>query len=238
VSEGLFNFSLPERGVVKFISFIFILSISLGQWTTFQLDESSYLSKKSKTIFRTAGFAATHNFPVDITEKNRIAIGLSTLKGVSANGFLPMISGKMTVSWNLSLRGRMAAYSAEEGTIQAYGWGLSLNPSKDKEISKWIINMDSGKLNSNDALIVSAIQASATRQYNLNKFPVYVGFGLNILNANPKSLLDKKYQGKKEIQTNFINVGTKISMDGLSLIPQLWFGSQYTMVSVNIVGTF
>ena len=74
--------------------------------------------------------------------------------------------------------------------------------------------------------------------YNLNKFPVYFGFGLNILNANPKLLLDKKYQGKKEIQTNFINVGTKISMDGLSLIPQLWFGSQYTMVSVNIVGTF
>ena len=83
-----------------------------------------------------------------------------------------MISGKMTVSWNLSLRGRMAAYSAEEGTIQAYGWGLSLNPSKDKEISKWIINLDSGKLNSNDALIVSAIQASATRQYNLNKFHI------------------------------------------------------------------
>ena len=149
-----------------------------------------------------------------------------------------MISGKMTVSWNLSLRGRMAAYSAEEGTIQAYGWGLSLNPSKDKEISKWIINMDSGKLNSNDALIVSAIQASATRQYNLNKFPVYFGFGLNILNANPKLLLDKKYQGKKEIQTNFINVGTKISMDGLSLIPQLSVGSQYSIVSVNIVNTF
>ncbi|MBC8345816.1 MAG: hypothetical protein ISR82_03545 [Candidatus Marinimicrobia bacterium] len=223
---------------MRYILHILCISVSLGQWTTFQSNEFSNSSKKSKTIFRTAGFATTHNFPIDITEKNRIAIGLSTLKGVSANGFLPMISGKMTVSWNLSLRGRMTAYSAEEGTIQAYGWGLSLNPSKDKEISKWIINLDSGKLNSNDALIVSAIQASAARQYNLNKFPVYVGFGLNILNANPKSLLDKEYQGKKEIQTNFINVGTKISMGGLSLIPQLWFGSQYSMVSVNIVGTF
>ncbi len=238
MSEGLFNYSLQERGAVKYISFIFILSISLGQWTTFQLDELSNSSKKSKTIFRTAGFAATHNFPVAITEKNRIAIGLSTLKGISANGFLPMINGNINVSWNLSLRGRMAAYSAEEGTIQAYGWGLSLNPSKDKEISKWIINLDSGKLNSNDALIVSSIQASATRQFNLNMFPVYVGFGLNILNANPKSLLDKKYQGKKEIQTNFINIGTKISIYGLSVIPQLWVGSQYSMVSVNIVNTF
>ena len=69
-------------------------------------------------------------------------------------------------------------------------------------------------------------------------FPVYVGFGLNILNANQKSLLDKKYQGIKEIQTNFINVGTKISIYGLSVIPQLWIGSQYSMVSVNIVNTF
>ncbi|MDG2398329.1 MAG: hypothetical protein P8M59_03335, partial [Candidatus Marinimicrobia bacterium] len=98
--------------------------------------------------------------------------------------------------------------------------------------------LDSGKLNSNDALIVSSIQASATRQFNLNMFPIYVGFGLNILNANQKSLLDKKYQGKKEIQTNFINVGTKISIYGLSVIPQLWVGSQYSMVSVNIVNTF
>ena len=58
------------------------------------------------------------------------------------------------------------------------------------------------------------------------------------LNANQKSLLDKKYQGKKEIQTNFINVGTKISIYGLSVIPQLSVGSQYSMVSVNIVNTF
>ncbi len=238
VSEELFNFSVPEMGVIKKLSFIFILSVSLGQWTSFQMDEFTYSSKKSNMMFRTAGFTSTHNFPIDISKDDRIALGLSMLKGISENGFLPMINGKINVSWNLSLRGRMAAYSAEEGTTQVFGWGLSLKPSKDEESSKWVVNLDSGKLNSNNTIIVSAIQASINRQFDLHIFPIHAGFGLNILNANSKLLSSKEYQGKKEIQTNYINIGTKIPIYGLSFIPQVWFGSEYTMISFNISSTF
>ena len=112
-------------------TFIFFLSISFGQWTTFKLDELSDLTKDSPALFRSAGFATTHNYPMDITDDNRIAIGASVLKGLSTNGFLPAIQGQMKVSWNLSIRGRMAAYSAKEGAVQMYGWGLSLRPGKE-----------------------------------------------------------------------------------------------------------
>jgi|TARA_Y100000310_G_scaffold63867_1_gene59310 hypothetical protein len=169
---------------------------------------------------------------MDITDDNRIAIGASVLKGLSTNGFLPAIQGQMKVSWNLSIRGRMAAYSAKEGAVQMYGWGLSLRPGKEDTPSKWVVHFDSGRLNAHGELKVSALQVSATRSIVWKKFPLYFGMGMNILNAEPKS------KGKEEFQTNFFYVGTTTSFMGLIVKPQIRFGSQFSMFSINIGSTF
>jgi len=223
---------------MRSVSLIFFISISLSQWTTFKLAELSDFSKDSPALYRKAGFASTHSYPLKITGENRISLGGSMLKGFSSNGLLPILQGKVKVSWNLYLRGRMAAYTAKEGAVQMYGWGLSLRPGKEDKPSKWVINFDSGRLNSHDELKVSAIQASAIREIGWNKFPIHLGFGMNILKANQYSFLGNDYPGKTEIQTNFINFGTAVSLSGLEVIPQIWLGSEYAMVSVNIVGKF
>ena len=238
VTGGLFNFKTFEIRSMRFISFIFLISISTGQWTSFELDDLSDYSKDSESLYRTAGLSATHNFNIPINGDNRITYGGSLLKGISTNGILPILHSQIKVSWNMTLRGRMAEYSAKEGAIQMFGWGASLRLGKENEPSKWIINFDSGYLNSHDVVKVSSLQAMAVREIVLNNFPIYFGLGFNILKAVPYESEGIRYQGNKEIQTNLILIGTVISVLEFKVIPQIWFGPEFSMILLNLAGTF
>ena len=55
-NEGLFNSSYPIIWAMRVIPFIFFVSVSLGQWTNFKLDQLSDYSKESEALFRQAGF--------------------------------------------------------------------------------------------------------------------------------------------------------------------------------------
>jgi len=223
---------------MRFISFIFFISISVGQWTSFKLDDLSDYSKDSPYLYRTTGLTATHHFTMAINGENRITYGGSLLKGISANGIMPTLHSQIKVSWNLTLRGRMAAYSGKEGAVQMFGWGVTLKPGKKEEPSKWIINYDSGHLNSYDEVKVSSLQVMAVRELVWNKNPIFLGIGLNILKAVPYESAGVNFQGKTEIQTNLISIGTAISFSGFKAIPQILVGPGFSMISLSLAGTF
>ena len=221
---------------MRVISFIFFVSVSFGQWTSFKLDQLSDYSKESDALFRQAGFAATHHYTREINGGNRILYGWSIIKGSSSNGFFPTLQSQLKVSWNLYIKGRMTAYSGEEGAVQMYGWGLSFRPGKEDTPSNWIVNFNSGRLYSHDQVRVSALQVNVERKLNLKKIPIHLGIGMNILNANPYLQFEDSYMEKVEIQTNFINVGSSTTFFGMQLIPQIWLAPEYSMVSLTIVG--
>ena len=221
---------------MRVISFIFFVSVSFGQWTSFKLDQLSDYSKESDALFRQAGFAATHHYTMEINEGNRIIYGWSIIKGSSSNGFFPTLQSQLKVSWNLYIKGRMTAYSGKEGAVQMYGWGLSFRPGKEDTPSNWIVNFNSGRLYSHDQVRVSALQVNVERKLNLKKFPIHLGIGMNILNANPYLQFEDSYMKKVEIQTNFINIGSSTTFFGMQLIPQIWLAPEYSMVSLTIVG--
>ena len=235
-NEGLFNSDYPIIWAMRVVPFIFFVSVSLGQWTNFKLDQLSDYSKESEALFRQAGFAATHHYPVEINKGNRIIYGWSIIKSSSSNGFLPTLHSQLKVSWNLYIKGIMAAYSGKEGAVQMYGWGLSFRPGKEDTPSNWIVNFNSGRLYSHDQVRVSALQVNVERKLNLKKLPIHLGFGMNILKANPYLQFEDSYMEKVEIQTNFINVGSSTTFFGMQLIPQIWLAPQYSMVSLTIVG--
>jgi len=185
-NEGLFNSSYPIIWAMRVIPFIFFVSVSLGQWTNFKLDQLSDYSKESEALFRQAGFAATHHYPIEINKGNRIIYGWSIIKSSSSNGFLPTLHSQLKLTWNLYLKGRMAAYSSKEGAVQMYGWGLSFRPGKEDTPSNWIVNFNSGRLYSHDQVRVSALQVNVERKLNLNKFPIHLGVGMNLLNSPAK----------------------------------------------------
>jgi len=200
------------------------------------LDQLSDYSKESDALFRQAGFAATHHYTREINGGNRILYGWSIIKGSSSNGFFPTLQSQLKVSWNLYIKGRMTAYSGKEGAVQMYGWGLSFRPGKEDTPSNWIVNFNSGRLYSHDQVRVSALQVNVERKLNLKKFPIHLGIGMNILNANPYLQFEDSYMEKVEIQTNFINVGSSTTFFGMQLIPQIWLAPEYSMVSLTIVG--
>ena len=83
---------------------------------------------------------------------------------------------------------------------------------------------------------MSALQVNVERKLNLKKLPIHLGFGMNILSADPYLQFEDNYMEKVEIQTNFINIGTSATFFGMQAIPQIWLASKYSMVSLTIVG--
>ena len=88
-----------------------------------------------------------NNSPFEIKNDRRIAIISSLNKEVSNDGFSPSISTRIKISWNLSMRGKIANFSSDKRGIQMYGWGLTLKPGSIEEPSRWRILFDSGRIN-------------------------------------------------------------------------------------------
>jgi len=223
---------------MRCIIFLFIVSLTFGQWSSFQLSSLKDINKESRTLFRYGGLMATNQPLLEINGKKRIALGGSLNKGLSNSGIIPLIHGQIKVSWNLTFRGRMASYSSKEGAVQLYGWGFSLRPGKQEALSKWIILFDAGNLTSYNQFKLTAIQAMGVRSLVWKKIPTHIGFGINIINPNQYALTDNEIIVKSKIQSNFIYVGTTFNLFGFKTIPQLWAGSDYNLISISIVDTF
>ena len=172
---------------------------------------------------------ATHDSPIDIRNDRRIGIMASLNKEISNDGFSPSIESKIKISWNLSIKGRMANFSSDKRAIQMYGWGLTLKPGSMEEPSQWRILFDSGRINSNAQFRLSAMSVSVIRFYKWNNFQLHSGFGTNMIDVFTYNSSDNY-----DFQTNFVNLGLSVKLFGLTLSPQVLVGSKINFISISI----
>ena len=146
MNEELFKFI---KYFIRYIILFLTGSILFSQWTSFQISDEN---KNSESIFRYAGFAAVNDSPIDIINERRVLIAGSISTGNLTDGLIPVLHGKMKISWNLSIKGKIANFSSDNRAIQMYGWGLTLKPGSIEEPSQWRILFVSGRINSNKQL--------------------------------------------------------------------------------------
>ncbi len=215
-----------------------LVTQAFGQWTSFSLSGLISHDNKSEQLYRYGGLTTTHQSALDIPKDRRIAIGATINKGFSNAGMVPIIHGDIKVSWNLTLRGRMASYGGNEGAVQLYGWGMSLTPGKENEPSKWKVLLDAGRLNAHNQLYLTGLQIMGKRSVEWRGFPIQIGLGMNKVDVNPFGMVEEGSPSKVKLQTNFVNVGTSFNLFGLKAIPQLWIGANYNLISISVVNTF
>ena len=116
--------------VSRYTIFLFSGSLLFSQWSSFSLNNNI------ESTFKYGGLLATHDSPFDIRNDRRIGIMASLNKEISNDGFSPSIESKIKISWNLSIKGRMANFSSDKRAIQMYGWGLTLQPGSMLEPSQ------------------------------------------------------------------------------------------------------
>ena len=223
---------------MKYIIFIFSLSLSYSQWSSFKLSDLDNANKATKSLYRYAGFVSTNQPSTSINGLKRISLGLSLNKGFSNSGLIPMLNGQVKVSWNLALRGRMANYSTKAGTIQLYGWGVKFTPGNKNMPSQWKLLFDSGTFTSFRQFKSNTIQFLAMRSFAWNVLPFDIGLGSNMINATQNVLSEAEIPIKSKLQSNFINIGTTFNLFSFKVEPQIWFGMDYNLFSISFVETF
>ena len=223
---------------MKYFIFIILFSSSYGQWASFNLSELKNLDKEPDLLYRYSGFISANQPSASIKGLKRISLGLSLNKGLQNSGLLPMLSGQIKVSWNLALRGRIVNYSTKNGTIQLYGWGIKFNPGKKNTPSKWKLLYDSGTFTSFDQFKSNTIQLLAMKSFTLNKYPLDVGLGANIVNTTQNVISDLQLPIKSNLQSNFINIGTTLNLFSFKIKPQVWLGMDYNLFSISFIETF
>ena len=220
MKEASFNIS---QYVTNFKILLFSGSLLFSQWSSFELNNNI------NSTFKYGGLFATHNSPFEIKNDRRIAIISSLNKEVSNDGFSPSISTEIKISWNLSIRGKIANFSSNKRAIQMYGWGLTLKPGSIEEPSKWRILFDSGRINSNGHFQLSALNFSVIKFFSWKNHKLHSGFGTNIVNVLPYNSSDN-YNS----QTNHISFGLSTKLFGLMLSPQILLGSKINFISISI----
>ena len=223
---------------MKYFIFIILFSSSYGQWASFNLSELKNLDKEPDLLYRYSGFISANQPSASIKGLKRISLGLSLNKGLQNSGLLPMLSGQIKVSWNLALRGRIVNYSTKNGTIQLYGWGIKFNPGKKNTPSKWKLLYDSGTFTSFDQFKSNTIQLLAMKSFTLNKYPLELGLGANIVNTTQNVISDLQLPIKSNLQSNFINIGTTLNLFSFKIKPQVWLGMDYNLFSISFTETF
>ncbi len=227
MNEVLFKFI---KYLIRY-SILFIPgSILFTQWSSFEL---SNVNKKSESIFRYAGIISANDSPIDIKSDCRVSIMGTIKKDQSLNGLVPILQGKIKISWNLSIKGRMASFASNERSIQMYGWGLTFKPGSVDEPSQWRILFNSGSLNSHNQLKVSSISSTAVRLVKWKTFPIHYGFGTNIING-----ISLQESNNYKLHYNFILFGLSKNFSGLVVSPQILLGRNNNYFSINILGSF
>ena len=215
-----------------------LVTQTVGQWTSFSLSGLTPGDKKSAQLYRYGGMTVAHHYTIGIPKDRRITIGATINKEFSNSGVIPIIHGEIKVSWNLALRGRMASYGANEGAVQLYGWGISLTPGKEDAPLKWTVLFDAGRLNAHNQLKLMSFQFMGRRSIDWKGIPIQIGLGMNMAKADPFGMLGNASPSRIKVQTNFLNVGTSFKLFGLNIIPQLWIGANYNLISMSIVDNF
>ena len=220
VNEASFNIF---KYVARFTILLLSVSLLFPQWSSFKLNNNI------NSTFKYGGLFATYNSPVEIRNDRRIAISSSLNKELSNDGFSPSIESKIKISWNLSIKGKMANFSSDNRAIQMYGWGLTLKPGSIEEPSQWRILFDSGRINSNKQFRLSAMSVSIIKFFAWNNLKLNSGFGTNMVNV-----LSYNISENYDFQTNYISFGLSTKLFGLVLSPQVLFGSKINFISISI----
>lgn len=217
---------------MRYLVLICLVTQSFGQWTSF------FQEKRSSQLYQLGGMTVAHQHTLRIPKDRRIILGTTMNKGLTNTGIIPIVHGDIKLSWNLSLRGKMGNYSAKEGAVQLFGWGMSIKPGKEKNMSKWTLLFDAGQLYSHSQIKIMSIQFMGRRTVKLKGATFQIGLGINMAEGTPLSLVENELLSKIKIQTNFLNMGTSFKLFGLHVSPQIWTNANYNQISISIMDTF
>ena len=206
--------------------------IVFSQWSSFQIENMN-----NADSYKTNGLAAlissSQYYPFD-NEKN-FHFGSSISGEISTTRYAPHTFAFVKLTWNLILRGRMSGFSSEEGAVQLFGWGMSLNPGSVESPANWMVSFDSGFFRGHNQMNLSTLKFSIDR-FSLfdDKTKFIYGLSMNSIN-NSKYINGMGFSTRAAYQINQINIGTMRRIKDMILSVNLSTNNKSNYLSFSIL---
>ena len=188
---------------------------------------------EEKAYVKNATIASTVSSHIQIGNSKNIGLASFLISAdESANlNLVPVLLGSIKISWNLSLTGRMSAFTNENKAINIHGWGLSYKPGKEDKISQWTFRANSGIYRSFNTIRSSSFSLSLSRNISLKNFDILLGFSSN--NVSGINYQDNQNIDSQNFKYNFNTIifGTTLDFMGIKILPSINHNSNnFTMI--------
>ena len=160
------------------------------------------------------------------------------MKGDEGISISPVFSGKINISWNLSLIGRTSAFSNDKRAIHSYGWGISLKPGQPEDNSPWSFHYNSGSFKSYNVISISSASTSIIHRLSSKRLNLFFGYTANILRGIDYTSNDYNISKKFDKNHSYFSLGTMIDFKGIQLFPSFVYGGDYKMLSFGLQNQF
>ena len=206
--------------------------IIFSQWSSFQTENMNNVDS-----YKTSGLAALISsfqyYPFD--NENNFHFGSSISGEISATRYAPHTFAFVKLTWNLILRGRMSGFSTEEGAVQLFGWGMSLNPGSAESPANWMVSFDSGFFRGHNQINLSALKFSIDRFFLFDDKTKFIyGLSMNSVN-NTKYINGKGFSTRTSFQLNQINTGIMRRIKDMILYVNLSTNNKSNYLSISIL---
>ena len=132
------------------------------------------------------------------------------MKGDEGVSISPVFSGKINISWNLSITGRTSAFSNDKRAIHSYGWGISLKPGQPEDNSPWSFHYNSGSFKSYNVISISSASTSIIHRLSSKRLNLFFGYTANTLRGIDYTSNDYNISKKFDKNHTYFSLGTMI----------------------------
>jgi len=204
-----------------------------------QSTQPFYKDEAQREVFiKYAGIISTVFSPAEINQNKNILITSYLMKGDEGVSISPVFSGKINISWNLSITARTSAFSNDKRAIHSYGWGISLKPGQPEDNSPWSFHYNSGSFKSYNVISISSASTSIIHRLSSKRLNLFFGYTANTLRGIDYTSNDYNISKKFDKNHTYFSLGTMIDFKGIQLFPSFVYGGDYKMLSFGLQNQF
>ncbi len=214
-----------------------------GQWISFDLSETTdnHFKKQSEPIIRSSILSLGQLSIIELSETNRVGISLLfpigwdvTNLSIQSNPhvFLPLAEGKILVTNNLVLKGKMNFLSPKNGAVNAAGYGM------EYQKQNWVTSVSFGWLEGPMHIRVKAVDFSFIMKKSISDIPLHFGIGHNNYQAYFRNINVVAGPSRLENSLTYFVAGTQFHWDLFDIDIQTQAHPKFIQFNFQIMKSF
>lgn len=214
-----------------------------GQWISFDLSETAdnHFNEQSEPIIRSSVLSIGQLSVMDLSEIKRVGISLyfpigwdMTNLSIQSNPhvFLPMAEGKMLITNNLIVKGKMNLLSPKNVSVNAASYGMEYRKQG------WITSVCFGWLEGPTHLKIRGIDFSAIIKKSISDIPMHFGIGHANYHAHFQNLNDDVIQPRLANSLTYFIAGAQFHLNPIDINIQSQAHSKFIQFNLQIIKTF